>query len=82
MRSAARAEFVMRKVTDAVARIKLGVASTNCASATSKRSGDWGYAGDSRLRAMWLMLQQRSARRLCSCHRDQAYGVPTGGNGL
>ncbi|HET7321586.1 MAG TPA: GDP-mannose 4,6-dehydratase, partial [Longimicrobiaceae bacterium] len=49
-------EFVTRKVTDAVARIKLGLASElRLGNLDAKR--DWGYAGDY-VRAMWLMLQQ------------------------
>jgi GDPmannose 4,6-dehydratase len=52
-------EFVTRKVTDGVARIKLGL---------TKRLGlgnldacrDWGFAGDY-VRAMWMMLQQERA---------------------
>ena len=49
-------EFVTRKVTDAVARIHHGLASTvKLGNLDSKR--DWGFAGDY-VRAMWLMLQQ------------------------
>jgi GDPmannose 4,6-dehydratase len=49
-------EFVTRKVTDGVARIKLGVADTlSLGNLEAKR--DWGFAGDY-VRAMWLMLQQ------------------------
>jgi GDPmannose 4,6-dehydratase len=49
-------EFVTRKVTDGVARIKLGLADTlSLGNLTSKR--DWGFAGDY-VRAMWAMLQQ------------------------
>ena len=49
-------EFVTRKVTDAVARIKLGLEDeVRLGNLDSKR--DWGYAGDY-VRAMWLMLQQ------------------------
>ena len=48
-------EFVTRKVTDGVARIKLGLQSS-CRSATSTRSAT-GAAGDY-VEAMWLMLQQ------------------------
>jgi GDPmannose 4,6-dehydratase len=49
-------EFVTRKVTHGVARIKLGLASElRLGSLDSRR--DWGYAGDY-VRAMWLMLQQ------------------------
>lgn len=49
-------EFVTRKVTDGVARIKLGLASeVRLGNLESQR--DWGFAGDY-VRAMWLMLQQ------------------------
>ena len=49
-------EFVTRKITNAVARIKLGLQSELVlGNLDSKR--DWGYAGDY-VRAMWLMLQQ------------------------
>ncbi|MFL9922503.1 GDP-mannose 4,6-dehydratase [Paraburkholderia fungorum] len=49
-------EFVTRKVTDAVARIKLGVANElRLGNIDAKR--DWGFAGDY-VEAMWLMLQQ------------------------
>ena len=49
-------EFVTRKVTDGVARIKLGMAkSLKLGNLDSKR--DWGFAGDY-VKAMWLRLQQ------------------------
>jgi len=49
-------EFVTRKVTDGVARIKLGLAKEiRLGNLDSQR--DWGFAGDY-VRAMWLMLQQ------------------------
>jgi GDPmannose 4,6-dehydratase len=49
-------EFVTRKVSDGVARIKLGLADELLlGNLDAKR--DWGYAGDY-VRAMWLMLQQ------------------------
>jgi GDPmannose 4,6-dehydratase len=49
-------EFVSRKVTEGVARIKLGLSrELRLGNLQSKR--DWGYAGDY-VRAMWLMLQQ------------------------
>ncbi|MDQ6827136.1 MAG: GDP-mannose 4,6-dehydratase [Candidatus Eremiobacteraeota bacterium] len=52
-------EFVTRKITDGVARIKLGIASElRLGNLDSKR--DWGFAGDY-VRAMWLMLQQEQA---------------------
>jgi GDPmannose 4,6-dehydratase len=49
-------EFVTRKVTDGVARIKLGLAKElRLGNLDSQR--DWGFAGDY-VKAMWLMLQQ------------------------
>jgi len=49
-------EFVTRKVTDGVARIKLGKAKElRLGNIDAKR--DWGFAGDY-VEAMWLMLQQ------------------------
>ncbi len=52
-------EFVTRKITDAVARIKLGVQDhLELGNMDSKR--DWGHSKDY-VRAMWLMLQQDSA---------------------
>ncbi|PCJ56972.1 MAG: GDP-mannose 4,6-dehydratase [Candidatus Hydrogenedentota bacterium] len=52
-------EFVTRKVTDGVARIKLGVAKElRLGNLDAQR--DWGYALDY-VRAMWLMLQQDTA---------------------
>lgn len=49
-------EFVTRKVTDAVARIKLGLQKElRLGNIDAKR--DWGFAGDY-VEAMWLMLQQ------------------------
>src|SRR5262245_60209747 len=52
-------EFVTRKVTDAVARIKLGLASElRLGNLNAHR--DWGFAGDY-VRAMYLMLQQSEA---------------------
>jgi GDPmannose 4,6-dehydratase len=49
-------EFVTRKVTDGVARIKLGLADS-LALGNLDAQRDWGFAGDY-VRAMWLMLQQ------------------------
>ena len=49
-------EFVTRKVTDGVARIKLGLRE-NLALGNLDACRDWGFAGDY-VRAMWLMLQQ------------------------
>ena len=52
-------EFVTRKITDAVARIKLGLQDVlELGNLDAKR--DWGHAKDY-VRAMWLMLQQDEA---------------------
>ena len=52
-------EFVTRKVTDGVARIKLGLAdSLGLGNLDAHR--DWGFAGDY-VKAMWMMLQQDRA---------------------
>ena len=52
-------EFVTRKVTQAVARISLGMQeSLALGNLDAKR--DWGFAGDY-VKAMWLMLQQEQA---------------------
>lgn len=49
-------EFVTRKITDGVARIKLGLAKElRLGNLESRR--DWGFAGDY-VEAMWLMLQR------------------------
>jgi GDPmannose 4,6-dehydratase len=49
-------EFVTRKITDGVARIKLGLARTLALGNLDARR-DWGHARDY-VKAMWLMLQQ------------------------
>lgn len=52
-------EFVTRKVSDAAARIKLGLQrELRLGNIDAKR--DWGFAGDY-VEAMWLMLQQPAA---------------------
>jgi GDPmannose 4,6-dehydratase len=52
-------EFVTRKISDGVARIKLGLASElRLGNLDAQR--DWGYAGDF-VRAMWMMLQPPAA---------------------
>jgi GDPmannose 4,6-dehydratase len=52
-------EFVTRKITDGVARIKFGLAEElRLGNLESRR--DWGYAGDY-VEAMWMMLQQDEA---------------------
>ena len=51
-------EFVTRKISDGVARIKLGLADhISLGNLDAKR--DWGYAPDY-IEAMWLMLQQET----------------------
>jgi GDPmannose 4,6-dehydratase len=52
-------EFVTRKVTDGVARIKHGKAD-HLSLGNRDAQRDWGFAGDY-VRAMWLMLQQDKA---------------------
>ena len=52
-------EFVTRKVTDGVARIKLGL-TDHLSLGNLDAHRDWGFAGDY-VRAMWLMLQQDRA---------------------
>jgi GDPmannose 4,6-dehydratase len=49
-------EFVTRKITDGVARIKMGLAKT-LALGNLDAKRDWGHARDY-IKAMWLMLQQ------------------------
>ena len=49
-------EFVTRKVTDGVARIKLGLIE-KLMLGNRDAHRDWGFSGDY-VRAMWLMLQQ------------------------
>jgi GDPmannose 4,6-dehydratase len=52
-------EFVTRKVTDGVARIKAGITQElRLGNLDAQR--DWGFAGDY-VRAMWMMLQQDRA---------------------
>jgi len=52
-------EFVTRKISDGVARIKLGLAD-KLALGNLDAKRDWGFAGDY-VEAMWLMLQQDEA---------------------
>jgi GDPmannose 4,6-dehydratase len=52
-------EFVTRKVSDGVARIKLGLAD-ELSLGNLEAQRDWGFAGDY-VGAMWLMLQQDEA---------------------
>lgn len=60
-------EFVTRKVTDGVARIKLGLAK-ELRMGNLDAHRDWGFAGDY-VEAMWLMLQQ---------DRPEDYVIATG----
>src|SRR5205085_12524533 len=60
-------EFVTRKVTDGVARIKHGLAS-ELRLGNLQAQRDWGFAGDY-VQAMWLMLQQE---------RPEDYVIATG----
>ena len=62
-------EFVTRKVTYQVARIKCGLAS-KLTMGNLEAERDWGFAGDY-VRAMWMMLQQPTA---------EDYVVATGKN--
>ena len=56
-------EFVTRKITDAVAKIKLGIQEyVELGNLDSKR--DWGHSKDY-VYAMWLMLQQEYADDYC-----------------
>ena len=58
--------FVTRKITRAATRIKEGLQDAlYLGNLDAKR--DWGFAGDY-VEAMWLMLQQDEAGRLCGCH--------------
>jgi GDPmannose 4,6-dehydratase len=52
-------EFVTRKISDGVARIKLGL-QKELLLGNLDAQRDWGFAGDY-VRAMWLMLQQEQA---------------------
>ena len=61
-------EFVTRKVTYQVARIKCGLTDRlRMGNMDAKR--DWGYAGDY-VRAMWLMLQPPGSRPVCKRWRS------------
>lgn len=52
-------EFVTRKITDGVARIKMGY-SDKIYLGNLEAKRDWGFAGDY-VEAMWLMMQQKKA---------------------
>ena len=66
-------EFVERKVTHGVARIKLGL-DTELRLGNLDARRDWGFAGDY-VEAMWLMLQQDEPGRLRHRHRRDAFGA-------
>ena len=65
-------EFVTRKVTDGVARIKLGLADA-LPLGNLDACRDWGFAGDY-VRAMWLMLQQDQPDDYVVATGDRALG--------
>ena len=61
-------EFVERKISNAVARISLGLqGSLTLGNIATSR--DFGYAGDY-VEAMWRMLRARPTGRLCGSHRE------------
>ncbi len=65
--AAARPEFVTRKITDAVAKIKLGKQDVlELGNLDAKR--DWGYAKEY-VEGMWRMLQADRAGHLCAGHQ-------------
>jgi GDPmannose 4,6-dehydratase len=70
-------EFVTRKVTDGVARIKLG--SPTRLPRQPRRARDWGFAGDY-VRAMWLMLQQDRADDYVIATGQEPFGARAGGS--
>ena len=69
-------EFVTRKVTDGVARIKLGLADSLPLGNLDARR-DWGFAGDY-IKAMWLMLQQDTPDDYVVATGRDAPGARTG----
>ncbi len=66
-------EFVTRKVTDGVARIKLGL-SHELALGNLDARRDWGFAGDY-VDAMWRMLQLDEPRGFRDRHRAKMDGA-------
>ncbi len=63
-------EFVTRKVTQAVAHIKLGLTrKLGLGNMTARR--DWGYAGDY-VRALWLDVATRGGGRFRDRHGHQS----------
>ncbi len=59
-------EFVTRKITRAVARIKLGLLKDKLYLGNIDACRDWGFAGDY-ARAMWLMLQRAEPDNYVVC---------------
>ena len=73
-------EFVTRKVTDGVARIKLGLADTlSLGNLDAQR--DWGFAGDYVQRDV-ADAAAGAARRLRHRHRRQPFGARAGRGGV
>ena len=66
-------EFVTRKVSHGVARIKLGLAD-ELPLGNLDAERDWGFAGDY-VEAMWLMLQQDEPDDYVDRHRRDALGA-------
>ena len=66
-------EFVTRKISHAVARIKLGLA-TELRLGNLEAQRDWGFAGDY-VEAMWLMLQQETPDDYVVTHRRDPLGA-------
>ena len=65
--------FVTRKITMGLKAISAG--KQDCLLLGNlNASRDWGHAKDY-VRAMWLALQQDTARRLCNRHRRRPYTV-------
>lgn len=65
-------EFVTRKITHTVAKIKLGLAK-ELRLGNLGACRDWGFAGDY-VRAMWIMLQQKESKDFVIA-RGQSYSV-------
>ena len=74
-RRAAGIEFVTRKITDGVGQHQAG-SRQGAALGNLDAKRDWGFAGDY-VDAMWLMLQQATARRLRHRHRRNPFGAGT-----
>ncbi len=73
-------EFVTRKITDGVARIKLGLArELRLGNLDAQR--DWGYAGDY-VKAMWAMLQQSEPEDYVIATGEDPFGEGVPGDRL